>query len=185
MIREHGSESMHEQEKLAQWEEARAKVEQMKDRLGKSVDGGIKETVVGLNVSGINTTASCEGHVDWGEAAPWVDVETAELPELEERLHVVKSEEEGTAIVAEITRKNLEERRKLIEVLGVFYRDREVPYDERLIIHSLARGWSRLESQGIDMQKIAEPNERQEKLEAYQREMRTFTEFLRGKFFSS
>ena len=53
---------------------AARQVDSMRDALGKPVDAGIKSLVTALNVSGFPTTASCEGHLDWGVPAPWVDV---------------------------------------------------------------------------------------------------------------
>lgn len=42
------------------------------DRLGTPVDPGIFETVVALNLLGLPTFQSCEGHLDHGSAYPWV-----------------------------------------------------------------------------------------------------------------
>lgn len=70
---------------IATWEETAARFRRVVDKLGKPIDAGIFETVVALNMAGITTRASCEGHLDWGVPHPWVDVE----PELENkyRLH--------------------------------------------------------------------------------------------------
>ncbi len=53
----------------------------MKDKLGKKVDAGIIETVVVLNLLGMPTTMSCEGHLDHGTGAPWVDIEDTNASE--------------------------------------------------------------------------------------------------------
>ena len=54
-----------------------AAVDRVTDRLGKRVDPGIRETVIVLNLLGLSTRQSCEGHVSLaghGHAAPWVDL---------------------------------------------------------------------------------------------------------------
>ena len=56
------------------WEQKSREIDGIKDKLGKGIDGGIKETVIALQLFGINTTQSCEGHLNWGIAAPWVEV---------------------------------------------------------------------------------------------------------------
>jgi hypothetical protein len=50
-------------------------IDKTTDRLGKHIDPKIKRMVVALTVYGIKTTASCEGHLNWGYSYPWVDCE--------------------------------------------------------------------------------------------------------------
>lgn len=61
----------------ATWEETAKHFRRVVDRLGKPIDEGIFETVVALNMLGITTRASCEGHLAWGLPYPWIDI----LPE--------------------------------------------------------------------------------------------------------
>jgi hypothetical protein len=42
------------------------------DGLGRRIDIGIMGVVLYLNLHGVSTTASCEGHLDWGQPFPWV-----------------------------------------------------------------------------------------------------------------
>lgn len=58
----------------SQWEEAAARFARMTDSLGKPIDPGIFEAVVALNLLGIRTVASCEGHQEWGVPHPWIDI---------------------------------------------------------------------------------------------------------------
>lgn len=55
-------------------DEVRREVAAAKDRLGMSVDKGIRNLVVGLRAWGVDTDASCEGHRNHGAPFPWVDV---------------------------------------------------------------------------------------------------------------
>lgn len=72
------------------WEATRQEVREMSDRLGEKVDSGIEETVVALNVSGIRTNASCEGHAERDIGAPWVDI--AADPDMYEEQHEGENE---------------------------------------------------------------------------------------------
>ena len=48
------------------------------DRLGKPIDRGIKRAVALMQLHGIETTASCQGHKNWGLKHPWVQFKTDE-----------------------------------------------------------------------------------------------------------
>jgi hypothetical protein len=63
------------QERRSTWQRKLLEVERITDGLGKRIDEGIKETVVGLILNGFPTTGSCEGHFDRAPAHPWVDIE--------------------------------------------------------------------------------------------------------------
>ncbi len=67
--------------KQQQWEQMAQQVDSWTDGLGKTIDPEIKETVIALNVLGFTTYHSCEGHLNWGNAYPWITFENA--PEIE------------------------------------------------------------------------------------------------------
>jgi hypothetical protein len=179
-------------------------VTRMTDKLGKDIDPGIFETVVILNLLGIPTTQSCEGHLEHGTGAPWVDIEdtsasaqSKEVGQLfskaaqaqreqthsvEEIIHLFDQAHQARQAVKQI---HLAVRQRLIDYLAAFYKNRHVPYDVQLVIQSRdTTGRSRLESQGADFQEIAPPEIKQRKLLEYQEEMRAFTAFLKEKYFS-
>lgn len=85
--------------KHATWAEACTAVETFTDRLGMPVDAGIFETVVVLNLLGLQTFQSCEGHLDHGCAYPWVTLNDVERNRQFTQLwmHVCKLEEEAKA----------------------------------------------------------------------------------------
>ncbi len=70
--------------KKERWYAMEKKVDSWTDGCGKLLDTGIKKMVIVLNLLGIKTEQSCEGHLNWGRAYPWVsfDTETSELKEL-------------------------------------------------------------------------------------------------------
>jgi len=68
------------QEKEKAWLGKLAEVEHIRDALGFPIDQNIRETIVALNLSGIPTSASCEGHIDRAKGAPWVKVEAPNKP---------------------------------------------------------------------------------------------------------
>src|SRR5438132_252986 len=59
-----------------QWERVQGAVSQITDALGKPVDSGIADTLTALLAHGFHTEGSCEGHLDHGMKAPWVDIGT-------------------------------------------------------------------------------------------------------------
>ena len=175
-------------QKKRSWEEATNEFRRVTDRLGHEIDHGVLETVVALNVLGVNTVQSCEGHLDHGTGAPYIDVAAKDTLELEDRFYEMfgkeEMREEMERISGEIARRNLTERAKLMELLGAFYDNRKAPYDRRLIVQSMGLGRSRIESQGADLQEIAPPAVKQQRLGEYQEEMRAFTTFLKQRYFS-
>lgn len=148
-----------------------------------------------LNVLGIPTVGSCEGHLERAIAAPWIDVEPLEVLPLRQHLRELQDQEgvqrtpgatylpseAVTHLRQEIKARQLATRRQLLATLDAFYRDRWVPADRRLIITS--REWlgrSRLECQGTEFQEVAESATRQQKLVEYQQEMQAFTACLQA-----
>lgn len=67
-------------EKVNRWEEKRKEIDQMGDRTGKGIDGGIKETIIALNIYDLPTRNSCEGHLDHGVPFPFADIEAPNKP---------------------------------------------------------------------------------------------------------
>ncbi len=201
MNQKEGIANIEKNEKLQRWEEARQEIDQIADKLGKGIDANIKETIAVFHVLNINTKGSCEGHVNRGTFAPYVDIESQDIDDLENQLDEIgkalekakaavdfqvtleNAKEKANQIYKEIERKNLAERKKVMAYLEEFYENRHVPYHQRLILEGLARGWTRLESQGVDLQKIESDEIKQQRLIEYQNEMKAFTEFLKEKYF--
>lgn len=79
----------------------------------------------------------------------------------------------------------MKERQKIYTYIEEFYRNREVPFEIKIGIEALARGWSRIQSQGSQLQEIeTDPELKEERLKLFQTEMQEFTEFLKSKFFT-
>ena len=190
-----------QEEKHQRWQEMHTRVMHMTDRLGKHVDPGIVETVVVLNLHGISTRQSCEGHLDHGTRAPWVDVRDMGIVERQDEVvrmfqrasqmrqqqgndssEAVQLYQEAQKAAEEVKRQNLVIRRTLMNYLAAFYEPRHVPFDVRLVIQARGYGESRLESQGADFQETALPEMRESKLAEYQQEMQAFTAFLKERY---
>src|ERR1700733_10454342 len=62
------------------WKTAKLNAGRLADRLGRGIDAKIAPAVTALTVYGFKTTASCQGHLGRGEAAPWVDVAVTARP---------------------------------------------------------------------------------------------------------
>lgn len=63
------------------WREVEASLDDAGDNLGMKIDKGVRKAVVALNVIGLPTEMSCEGHSDRGYAHPWVQIEEPGMPE--------------------------------------------------------------------------------------------------------
>jgi len=186
------------------YQEMQAFVSQITDKLGERVDAGIAETVVLLNLLGIPTSGSCEGHMTHGTSAPWVDIEdtsigaqTEEVTRLfslakeckqqqgnitDEVLHLFEQAHQARLA---IKKKHIAIRLRLLGLLAAFYEQRRVPFERQLIVQSRSDGKSRLESQGADLQEVLEPSARQQKLADYQQEMQDFTTLLKQRYWAS
>jgi hypothetical protein len=165
--------SFEKSERQRRWDEAAERIEKTVDTLGHHIDEGIKDGVIALNVLDVNTHGSCEGHLEHGTAAPYIDIRTKISKEELERWEEVKNE---------IERRNLEEQRRILPHLDDFYKGRDVPAQRRLVLGNVALG--RLESQGARLHKIEDESTRREMLKEYQEEMNEFISFLKEKYFA-
>jgi hypothetical protein len=174
-----------ELEKEKSWEEIVARVNQIVDGRGMGVDEGIKETVAVFLVHGFTTISSCEGHLtkegeeERGLPYPWVEVYA---PEPEGWKDAEGKEKER--LEQEWRIKNFEQQRKMMGFLEEFYKERETPFDARLVFDRVGElGGFRVQSFGAQMTAILSPEEKKRKLLLYQKEMKDFTEFLKNKYF--
>ena len=130
-----------------------------------------------------------------GESTPWVAIHSPDAKKLRPRLREVNAKlktlsegddefentvQERDGLWRESDRCRALEFKKISPSLEVFYKNRDVPYDRRLIIDS--RG--RLTAQGGIIQWGEDEETRARKLAEYQEEMAAFTEFLKQKFFA-
>ena len=180
---------------LKSWEE---KLSVTGDRLGRGIDEGIFRTVLFLNAMGITTVSSCEGHLDHGEASPWIAVEVDQ----DEKWHELKAERDAAflkartekdtelykkahALDADLQRPSISLVYKLWPLLEEFYKDRNVEFDVRLMVWFLGFGCGRLNCQGCEVQVLRSEEEKLVRLKMYQEEMSRFTDFLAEKYFAS
>ncbi len=78
-------------EKQKEWDETTRKVESITDDLGKPVDSQIKETVAAFMVNDLDTSGSCEGHLDRGRPYPFIHVDyKLDSPELLQEITVFR-----------------------------------------------------------------------------------------------
>lgn len=161
------------------------------DTLEMPIDPGIFEAVVALNALGIHTTQSCEGHLDRGTFAPWIEFEADEIQGLSRQLARVRQKyrsehdeiiisEEETAIRQNAAIKQLATYSHVLSFLEAFYATRNTAYDSRLIIISPSAMRSRIINQGADFQRFLSLPQRQERLQAYQQEIQAFGAFLKN-----
>ncbi|BCX15756.1 MAG: hypothetical protein KatS3mg097_648 [Candidatus Parcubacteria bacterium] len=183
-------------DKNSKWEEERNEVNKIVDRLGNPIDEGIKETVIALRIFGLETTGSCEGHLERGLPYPWVDIGTDPPEDWDPNIQ----DETQRKIEAEWKRKNFQQREKIIDLLNEFYRKRleqgEFDYQSQLIISDIGIfGGFRFQSLGastfeLKVERLRSEAEEiapeiQQEFERYRQEMQSFTQFLKKKFFEN
>lgn len=172
------------------WFDVKYQMSRTIDRLGKRIDAGIMDCVAALNVNDIRTSASCEGHLDWGCPYPWIDVESDDprIADLEQFVTILLSEgkresEELAQLHLELKQIHYQEELKLTSALESFYQTHPLDYDRHLTLIHIKRGGCRMRPQGADIQEIRSLDERTLKLKEYQQEMNAFAAFLKERFF--
>jgi len=75
------------------WDAMSTEVSHWIDGAGYPIDKEIKETVIALNLMGIETIASCEGHLDHGSLYPWIELQIY-LPETKKMMHELSEVQE-------------------------------------------------------------------------------------------
>lgn len=170
------------------WQELEKTAAVTVDGLGQHLDEGIKEVVIGLWAQGIPTLASCEGHIDWGLATPWVDIGEDLSKELQGK---IQGDAENTP--EELFRKypqlkslrdrNIQTQERTFDLLSDYYKDR-IPVNEqtRLILQIFGfYGIVRLTPQGEYIQEYREGPARNEFLSMFQGEMAAFGSWLKDR----
>ena len=114
-------------EKEVGWKEA----EQNLEKFG-GIEDGIKETVVGLNVFGIETVNSCEGHFNHGRIAPWVSIEKWESKPQERYIGQKEFEQQvyERLGVVEINQRNWDYIKEHDEMAASFLLPGQVEFDK-------------------------------------------------------
>jgi len=171
-------------EKEIAWEQKRAEVDKITDKLGLGIDEKIKESVTAFQVHEFTTSQSCEGHTGeeekHGASFPWVEIYTPEPKGWRE-----SKGEKKKQLEREWTIENLKQRQKMMGYFAEFYQGRETPFDARLAFDRIgAFGGFRVQSFGAEMMKLLLPEEQIQKLELYRKEMDDFTKFLKDRHFS-
>jgi hypothetical protein len=165
---------------LPDWNE----VNKITDKLGRGIDDKIKNTVTAFMAHGFFTSQSCEGHPleeNRGYPFPWVEIYCPE-PEGWRHSEGIIHEEKSR----EWTIENLKQQQKMINLLAEFYKERETPFDARLIFEYIGSyGGFRVQSFGGVLIRLLSLRERHIKLELYRKEIHDFALYLTDKYFSA
>jgi len=108
---------------IDRWCHVTNKMRSLKDEWG-GIDKNIFNLVITLNVLYVPTTGSCEGHIDHGAPAPWVKVTAAGEPNTKKNSETYRKWQQ----------KNLQLRKKTNDFLEMFYQNRNVRNNVRIII---------------------------------------------------
>lgn len=193
---------MHFETKADMFQKMKRKLKRTGDRLGRPIDEGIFDVVLYLNLLGIETEASCEGHLDHGVAAPWIDFVPpaskqyttlqkearvcweqliAARDEGEPSSVIEKIQQDYTSIHDEISLLLRDSLKPLVELLNEFYQDHNTRYEHMLMLHNSYQ-FVRLSHVGELFQDLRGKDQRKKHLIHYQKEMQEFMSFLRMKW---
>ena len=185
--------------KERRWLEVQDTVSRISDTQGKPVDAGIAKALTGLLAYSFPTEGSCEGHLDYGVKAPWIDVgknlparyialfKRKGLPHKPGRPPHVDDVFAAYPALWELRTSNMRLLRRLRALLRAFYRTHQsfVPDAELVIVEQGCYGMVRLISHGADYQDTRTFQQQAEYLRFYQQEMQTFAEFLKKRYFQA
>lgn len=156
-------------------ERTRKKVENIQDKLGKPVEEKIKETVVMLTAFDMRTTQSCEGHLEKERIqAPWVMILPEEPP--------VKKWHENKELREKVRKQGLAMRKKLINLLTNFYREKKATSDIRLGVSERVGYGFKVQSEGVQALEGLNKKDQKKRVREYRKEMKEFTKFLKENY---
>ncbi len=165
-----------------QWQQQLVNLGKTTDGLGLGIDPGIIELVAGLNLIGVNTTASCEGHLDWGLPYPWIDIEGIGAFELNEKMQKVKADSnDHKALITQLIKINSVEVKKLFEILEEYNNQKSHTYRRILIIVPFGWGSGRFQPVGGVLAEISNKTEQAKQLEIFRNEIKQFSRFIKQK----
>ena len=153
------------------------------DRLGMGIDSNILPVIAGLWAHGINTTGSCEGHLDHGEAYPWIRVES--FPPKHwgdiQTWWVDKNKQK------QLFKKNKPNLIKLHSLLVDFYVNNPTDYKKLLAVVEVNTFIASGSLQPIETEvtRLLSKKELFKRQKLYIAEMQRFGAFLREKFYQS
>lgn len=145
-------------------------VRTLTDGSGKRMDPKIAPVVAALQINGVWTTGSCDGHRMHGERTPWIDIGFE--PTREEHRRSMRMQ----GLRVRLRRQNRPQIRRMISLLDGFYRKHHPSAGCRLVLMPL--GWygaARLTNQ---YNIVDEP----QSLHALQSEFSRFGRFLKSRF---
>ena len=178
----------------------RERVSLLTDTIGTPVDQGILETVIVLNLLGLHTFQSCEGHLDHGHPYPWVTIIDHERSRVFNRiwLRVCGLEEQAKAaktvqaynqylsadiqLRVRITEWEAEDAlfTRITTLLDAFYANQPEPITPaRLLVKRFHPGTYRIEPGFSSIVKELPVSLKKEYLACGQAEMQMFTAYLK------
>ncbi|MGD0074766.1 MAG: hypothetical protein ABSD31_10555 [Candidatus Binataceae bacterium] len=171
--------------KIQAWTQTAREVARLIDGLGKRVDKGIQTTVTALRALGFPTTASCEGHLQHGMKAPWINIGDHHV-RLVAKADTVTGKPQASpqmnVEMQEVRRTNLKAQERLLCLLERFYQRRNTRISRRLIVQPIGNGAFRLTNQGAHVHDLFAPVNANRELRRCQTEMAAFTTFLEREY---
>jgi len=188
------------------WQTGIEQWKRVTDALGKTIDPGIFETVVALNLLSIQTLASCKGHTGRGLPYPWIDIgippseyeqQTEQWHELNARFmelcekrpdgtilnlspEAIKTMHQRNALAQEIKNAHGIVVNRLMGYLRRFYETHHSPYECTLTFHPIdSFGMLRMFPVGGTLSETLPEEQKRTHLLTYQKEIREFAAYLK------
>lgn len=171
--------------KPTEWNEMLKQVKQLVDANGMPVDEGVEETVVALNLLGLDTIMSCWGHDDRNTLGPYIMFGPEEAMTLEKEWSKEATKDRSSPAARE--KKRIAEdagrqyRHKIHELLVEFYATYPMNYDSLLVLEPIGMSATWLGVSSNQYGELFGSDLRQERLRNSRREIEAFTEFLKTK----
>lgn len=187
------------------WDDTLLKFSKTTDGLGMPIDPLILEPVVALNVLGVSTSGSCEGHIVYDSNSPWIDIDDHREEDKKAYSRLLSLARQANAsqlpdIERLITRHDLDKHKqeilqrqlllmeKLQGYLTLFYQAHTTSYENILNIQGIVlTGFlssARLQCIGSLTQDIHPLEIQTQRLKAFQEEFSAFGRFLKEMFLS-
>lgn len=165
-----------------QWDQQKEAFRHAVDGLGKGIDESILELVVALNLSGVNTVASCGGHLDRGLPHPWIDIADKKAYDKAEELRQLEpGSDEYKKVIKELCQLNKKPTDKAYNILREYFIATAPEYDNIFILSNFGWSGARLEPAGTTRARNSSRATQRELLSDYHREIDNLTKYLKEK----
>lgn len=183
--------------KASKWARLERKFKHVTDRMGMPMDHHIVPVVVALNALGLETSQSCEGHLEEvGRCYPWIMFDVTEAEQFKAKALEIAykhadevprrytAEEYGELLrLVDLQKKQVSQARRAIDhYLELFYAEHEPIKPEARIEVMEGVDFYLIQPEGLEDQSGRRKDARKRHLAIYQQEFQAFADFLKQRY---